>query len=52
MNHAVRVRIVQGVEHLARDAHRIVDGELRLAIERVTQRFALDEGHHIEQEAV
>ncbi len=44
--------VLEGVEHLARDAHRFVYTELRLAIELVAQRLAGDERHHVEQEPV
>jgi len=35
MDHAVRVRIVQRVGDVARDLHRLVHAELRLAVELV-----------------
>ena len=47
MNDAPRVRVGQRVRDLARDAHRVGDGQLPLALEARTQRFALDERHHI-----
>ena len=49
---AVLVRVVERVDHFARDAHRLVDAELRLAIELLAQRLALDVGHDVEQESV
>ena len=32
MDHAVAMRVVERVGHFARDAHRLVDAELRLAV--------------------
>ena len=46
---AVAVRIVERRGDLARDADRVVDGELLLAVEPVAQRLALDEGHDVEE---
>jgi len=52
VNHAMPMRVVERVSHLACDAHRFVDAKLRLAIQLVANRLALDEGHDVEQEAV
>ena len=52
MDHAVAVRVVECVSHFARDAHRFVHTELRLAVELRTQRLALDVRHHVKEEAV
>ena len=39
VHHAVAVRVVQRVGHLARDAHRVVDGQLARCVEPVAQRL-------------
>ena len=52
VDHAVPVRVVEGVGHLAGDADRVVHRELLLAVEPVAQRLALDEGHDVEEVAV
>ena len=46
------VGVVQGVGHGHGDLHRLVDAELRLAIELAPQRLAVDERHHVVEEAV
>ena len=52
MHDAVPVRVVQRVCHGSGDAHRLVHGELMLAVDPVPERLALDVRHHVEQEAV
>jgi hypothetical protein len=52
MDHTVAVRVIERVGDLGRDAHRLLDAELRLAIELGAQRLALDVGHHVIEEAV
>ncbi len=52
MHDATRVRVVQRVGDVARDAHRVIHAELRFAIEFGAQRFAVDERHHVIQESV
>ena len=49
---AVPVRVVERVGDLARDAHRVVDRELLLALEPLAQRLALDEGHDVVEQPV
>ena len=49
---AVVVRVVERVGDFARDAHRVVHAELRFAIELRAERLAVDERHHVEQQAV
>ena len=43
VDHAARVRIAQGVRHLARDAERLVERELLLALQPVAQGLPFDE---------
>jgi hypothetical protein len=45
------VRVAQGVRYLARDAQRVVEGELLLALQPVAQRFPFYEGHDVIQES-
>ena len=52
VDHAVPVRIVERVGDFARDPHRFVDAELRLAIQLLAERLALDVGHDVVEEAV
>ncbi len=52
VDHAVPVRVVERVGHLARDAHGLVHAELRFAVQLVANRLAFDEGHDVEQERV
>ncbi len=52
MDDAVPMRVVERVGHLARDAHRLVDAELRLAVELLAKRLALDVGHDVERQSV
>ena len=49
---AVAVRVVQGVGDIAGDADGLVHTELRLAVELVADRLALDVRHYIVEEAV
>ena len=46
------VRVVQCIGHFGGDLHRVLDTELRFAIQFVAQRFAVDERHHVVQESV
>jgi hypothetical protein len=48
----VTVGVVQGVGHFRRDLHRLLDPQLVLAIEPGAERFALDIGHDVIEEAV
>ncbi len=52
MDHAVPVRRVERVGHLAGEPQRVVERELALAIEAGAQRLALDVGHHVVEQAV
>jgi hypothetical protein len=52
MDHARLVRGVQSAGHGHRDAHGLVDGKLLFASDAVAQRLALDERHHVVQDAV
>ncbi len=47
---ALLVRHGQRVGHVADDAHRFRDGEFPLARQLGAERFALDEGHDVEEE--
>ncbi len=47
MNDSTRVRVRQRVRDFARDAHRVGDRQLTLALEAGAQRFAFDERHHV-----
>jgi hypothetical protein len=49
---AVRVRLAERVGDLARDAQRLVDRKLALAVELVAQRLAGDVRHHVVQQPV
>ena len=49
---AALVGVGQGARRLARQGHRLGEGEAPLPGEPVAQRFALDEGHHVVEEAV
>jgi hypothetical protein len=46
------VRILERITNLGRDAHRMIDSELRLAGELVAERLAVDERRHVIEEAV
>jgi len=50
MDHSAPVCVAQGVRHLARDAQRVVEGELFLAVQPVAQRFPFDERHDVIKE--
>ena len=52
VNELVLVRMGQRIGHLARDAERVVDGQLRLPPQAVAERFALDIRHHVVEEPV
>ena len=51
MDHPVPVGVAQRVRHLARDAQRVVEGELLLALQPVAQRFPFYEGHDVVEES-
>ena len=42
-----RVGVVQCAGHVGRDAHRLIDAELGLAIELAAECLALDVGHRV-----
>ena len=52
VDHPVPVGVVERGGHLARDPHRLGDGELLLPVEPGPERLALDERHDVEEEAV
>src|SRR5215203_2271705 len=52
MNHALTVRVVERARHGGGDPHRIIDGQLLLAIEATSKTFPFDEWHHVEQQVV
>ena len=52
VNHPVPVGVVERVGHLAGDPDGVPDRELPLPLEPVPQRLALDERHHVVEEAV
>ena len=47
----VRMRVREGVGDLAREADRLIDGELALALDPPAQRLARNVGHHIVERA-
>ncbi len=49
MDDVVPVRVVERSADFGRDAHRVRDGELLLALEAVAQRLAVDERHDVEE---
>ena len=51
VNHSAAMRVVERVGDLGRDAHRLLDAELPLAIELLADRLSLDVGHHVVQES-
>ena len=51
MHDVMAVRVGEGVRHFVRDLERIVHRQLRLALQPVAQRFALDERHDVIQRA-
>jgi len=52
VDHAPFVGVAQRVGHLEGDMDRVLDRELRFAIEPVAERLALDEGHDVIEEPV
>ena len=52
VDHAVLVGVLQRVGDFPRDLDGGVHGELLLAVQPIAQGFALDEGHHVEQEGI
>ena len=52
MDDAVAVRVLEGRGDGAADAHRVVDGQLPLALESRAERFAIHERHHVVQPSV
>ncbi len=52
VNELVLVRIGQRIGHLARDAERLVHGQLPLPPQAVAERLALDIRHHVVEEPV
>ena len=52
MDDVMGVGMAQGVSDFQGDLDRIVDRELALAFQPVPERFALDEGHDIEEESI
>ena len=50
MDHALRVRVLQGRGGVPGDADRLLDRKQLLAVEPLAQGFARDVGHHVEQE--
>ena len=52
MNHSAPVGVAQRVSHLAGDTQRVVERQLLLAVQPVSQRLALDQRHGIEEEAI
>jgi hypothetical protein len=52
MDDAMAVRVVERGGDFLRKAHGLVHGELALALQAIAEALALDEWHHIEEEAV
>ena len=52
MDHVVAVRVVQRSSDLRCKAHGVAERQLLLACQPLTQRFASNIRHHIEQHAV
>ena len=52
VNDAVPVRVVECIGDFPRNANGFVHAELRLAVQLLADRLALDVGHHVEQERV
>ena len=52
MHDALPVRVGERIRHLRREAQRVAQGQLALAGHPVAERFAVDEGHDVVQEAV
>ena len=49
MDHAVPVRRVEAIRDLARDAHRLVDGQLPVPLQPLAERLARHVGHDVIQ---
>jgi hypothetical protein len=49
MNHSVRMRIVEGVADGDRDLHRLLDGELVLAVQALSKALTIDIRHYVVQ---
>ena len=52
MNDAMLVGVGEGVDHLAEDAHRLVDGNAAVAREPLAQGFAFHERHDVVEESL
>ncbi len=52
MQHVVTVRIGERICDLAGDLHRVLDGQLLLAVEPIPERLTLDVGHDVVEETV
>ena len=52
VHHAVPVRVVQRIGHFPGNADRLFHAQLRLAIQLVAERLALDVGHDVKQKPV
>ena len=52
MDNVVAMRVVERAPNLTRDAHRVVDRQLRLPGQPFPERLALDEGHDVVQQSV
>jgi hypothetical protein len=52
MDHAMPVRIVQRVGHVARDPDRLVHAKLRLSVQLVPERLPFNKGHDVVEEPV
>ena len=50
MNHAVPMRIIQRARDCRCDAYRLVDRQLRFALQPSAQTFPFHEGHDVEQQ--
>jgi len=52
MDHARTVRVVERIGHTLRDTDRLIHTKLLLALDALLERLAVDERHHVIQEAV
>ena len=52
MDHTTVVRVLQCLGHRSRYLHRLINGQLLLAVDSLPERFPLHMRHDIEQEAV
>jgi hypothetical protein len=52
MDNFLSVRVVERTRHFTRKAHRVGDGQLSLAIETGSQRFARHKRHHVVQQTI